>query len=158
MSKKRVNPRQPPPLVSGTRDIEWNKEYHLEIILKKCLSASKIWNRRFFLSMVEYSTCARQEMRARQTFFQNDILWLILHILRIFKILISFKFIAVNAFEYCGFHEKSKKKLKFFKIFKFSKFLEKIEFSKKNFNLQIALKNSLFELWPNKKNCNEILS
>ena len=49
------------------------------------------------------------------------------------------------------FHEKSKKKLKIFKIFKFSKILEKIEFSKKNFKLQIALKNSLFELWPKKK-------
>ena len=56
------------------------------------------------------------------------------------------------------FHEKSKKKLKFFKIFQIPKFLEKIEFSKKNFTLQIALKNSLFELWPNKKICNEILS
>ena len=51
-----------------------------------------------------------------------------------------------------------KKNLKFFKIFQIQNFFEKIEFSKKNFKLQIALKNSLFELWPNKKICNEILS
>ena len=34
---------------------------------------------------------------------------------------------------------------------KFSKFWEKMKFSKKNLQFQIALKNSLFELWPNKK-------
>ena len=56
------------------------------------------------------------------------------------------------------FHEKSKKKFEIFQNFPNPKFLEKIEFSKKNFKLQIALKNSLFELWPNKKICNEILS
>ena len=138
--------------------------------MKKCLAragrifyhrsarAQKIQNRRFFLSMVEYSTCARQEMRARQTFFQNDILWLILHILRIFKILISFKFIAVDAFEYCGFSWKIPKKIEIFQNFQIFKIFGKNRIFKKNFNLQIALKNSLFELWPNKKNCNEILS
>ena len=44
------------------------------------------------------------------------------------------------------FHEKSKIFSNFFKIFKFSKFWEKSNFQKKNFKLQIALKNSLFEL------------
>ena len=101
--------------------------------------------------MVEYSTCARQELRVRQNFFQYDILWLILYILSIFKILISFKSIAIDAFEYWIFSWKIQKKLKFFKIFQIAKFLEKIEFSKKNFKLHIALKNSLFKLWPNKK-------
>ena len=109
--------------------------------------------------MVEYSTFARQEMRARQKFFQHDILWWILYTLSIFKILISFKSIAIDAFEYWIFSWKiQKKKLNFFKNFPNPHFLEKIEFSKKNFKLQIALKNSLFELWPNKKNCNEISS
>ena len=108
--------------------------------------------------MVEYSTCARQEVCARQTFFQYDILWLILYILGILKIFISFKLIAVDAFEYGVFSWKIQKSLKFFKIFKFSKFSKKNGIFKKIFNFQIALKNSLFELWTNKKICNEILS
>ena len=98
-------------------------------------------------------------MRARQNFFKHHLFHEILHLLCTFKILISFKFIPVVTFEHYVF---SWKILNFFlkisKFFKFSKFLKKIEFSKKNFKLQIALKNSLFELWPNKKICNEILS
>ena len=106
--------------------------------------------------MVEYSTCARQEVWARQTFFQYDILWSILYILGIFKIFISVKLIAVDAFEYWVFSWKIQKKIwNFFKIFKI---FEKNGIFKKNFKLQIALKNSLFELWPNKKICKEILS
>ena len=67
--------------------------------------------------MVEYSTYARQEMRARQKFFQHDILWWILYILGIFKILISFKSIAIDAFEYWIFSWKIQKKFENFQNF-----------------------------------------
>ena len=50
--------------------------------------------------------------------------------------------------------------LKFFwkssKFFEILKIFEKIEFLKKIFKLQSALKNLLFELWSDKKNFNEI--
>ena len=91
--------------------------------------------------MVKYSTSARQEMLARKQFFQHDILWSILYILDIFKILISFKLIAVDAFEYCIFSWKIQKKLKFFQIAKFS---EKIEFSKK---IQTSNCSKKFAFW-----------
>ena len=44
----------------------------------------------------------------------------------------------------------------FQKIFKFWDFFEKNRFFKNIIKLQIALKFSLFELWTNQKNCNEI--
>ena len=109
-------------------------------------------------SMIEYFTYARQEMRARKKFFQHDILWWILYILGIFKILISFKSIAIDAFEYWIFSWKIQKKIEIFQNFPNCKIFGKNRIFKKKFKLQIALKNSLFELWPNKKNCNEILS
>ena len=90
--------------------------------------------------MVEYSTCARQEVRARQTFFQYDILWSILYILGIFKILISFKFIAVDAFEYWVFSWISKINMENFRKFHIFKIFGKNRIFKKNFKLQIALK------------------
>ena len=101
--------------------------------------------------MVEYSICARQEMRARQKFFQHDIPWSILYILGIFKIRISFKLIAVDAFEYRNFSWKIQKKIENFQNFQICKIFGKNRIFKKNFKLQIALKNSLFKLWPNKK-------
>ena len=48
--------------------------------------------------------------------------------------------------------KKIQKILEFFKNYlKFFKILEKNEYSKTFFEIQIALKNLLFELWPNKK-------
>ena len=44
-----------------------------------------------------------------------------------------------------------KKNLIFLENFQILKIFEKIEFLKKFFKLQIALKNSLFKLWTNKK-------
>ena len=82
-----------------------------------------LWYRIFYLRAPR-NACAPK-------FFQHDILWSILYILGIFKILISFKLIAVDAFEYWVFSWKIQKKIEFFKIFKFSKLSEKIEFSKK---------------------------
>ena len=59
----------------------------------------------------------------------------------------------------CLFFFNFSKKIWFFlENFQNLKIFKKIEFSRKNFKLQIALKNLLFELWPNKKICNEILS
>ena len=97
-------------------------------------------------------------MRAWQTFFQYYNLWSALYILGTCKILIFFKFIAVDAFEYWIFSWKSKKNIENFQKFQIFKIYGKNRIFKKKFKLQIALKNSLFELWPNKKICNEILS
>ena len=109
--------------------------------------------------MVEYSTCARQELRARQKFFQYDILWLILYILGIFKILISFKLIAVDAFEFWIFSWKIQKKIENFQKFQIYKIFGKNRIFKKKFQTSNCSKK--FAFWvmtKQKKNCNEILS
>ena len=54
----------------------------------------------FSASMIEYSTGARAVVRVRQKFFSHHIFPLILNLLGIFGILISFKLIDVDAFEY----------------------------------------------------------
>ena len=102
---------------------------------------------------VEYSTLARSAERAPNIFRQSKA-HKIFYLLHILDFLISFELIAVAGFEMCVFFHK---KFDFFlKNFKFWKFSKKWRFQKK-FKLQIALKNSLFKLWTNKKSCNEIL-
>ena len=94
----------------------------------------------------------RAEVRARKKFFRNRKVHEISYLLCILDFFISIELILVNGFEMCGFFKKNSIFYgKFSKIFEILKIFEKIEFSKKNFKLQIALKNSLFKLWTNKK-------
>ena len=102
--------------------------------------------------MVEYSTCARQEVCARQTFFQYDILWSILYILGIFKILISFKLIAVDAFEYWVFSWKIQKKFEIFQNFQIFKIFEKKWNFQKNFQTSNCSKKFAFWVMTKQKN------
>ena len=98
-------------------------------------------------------------MRARQNFFLNRKVHEIYYLLCVWNIFISIELIIVNGYEMCVFFYNFSKKIWFFlENFQNLKIFKKIEFSRKNFKLQIALKNLLFELWPNKKICNEILS
>ena len=102
--------------------------------------------------MVEYSTCARQELRARQKFFQYDILWLILHMLGIFKILVSFKLIAVDAFEYWFFSWKIQKKIENFQNFSNFKIFGKNRIFKKKIQTSNCSKKFAFWVMTKQKN------
>ena len=108
--------------------------------------------------MVEYSTCARQEVRARQKNFQYDILWSILYILGIFKIRISVEFVAVGGFECWAFSWKIRKKYKFLKILKNLKIFGKKSNFKKKFQTSNCFQKFAFWVMTKQKNCNEILS
>ena len=113
------------------------------------LKIIKIWLRRQNILQ------ARGSARA-PNFFYHHIVHEILHLLDTLDVFIFLKLIAVDVFEMYAF---SWKKSFFRKMFDFSifyKFLEKSWIFKKIIKFQIALKTSLFELWTNQKNCNEI--
>ena len=112
-----------------------------------------------FSQRCEIRRAPRAEMRARQNFFWNRKVHEIYYLLCVWNIFISIELIIVNGYEMCVFFYNFSKKIWFFlENFQNLQIFKKIEFSRKNFKLQIALKNLLFELWPNKKICNEILS
>ena len=129
---------------------------HLRARLQNILSSKPNFNDFWvFKAKWDLACAARGSARAPKLFYHH-IFHEILHLLDTLDVFISLKLIVVDVFEMYAF---SWKKTFFPKNLKFSNFeifFEKSWIFKKIIKFQIALKMSLFELWTNQKNCNEV--